>query len=793
MSKYPDSWEDQIRKPFLKEWVQISTDAELRRETGELDSKLTDDLDILGVNHFYNIFEAHFSDIFGGGDSPTDELVNRQRKQAVLGWARQIKNIRDPALGHPGDEDISRNDAFVTLDAARRVLQSFDPDASATIQTLQNSIFVDDGTASTAESIDSEERYIEYASARYRDFFRDRFVHPLMEGPELDVQDSNVASDLLMVELVALFDRDSRSTVSGSDADEFDADIPETLVIPNLSDALADYKHIALMGEAGSGKTSALLWLASQHQGSSHSRVPIFVSLNRYDTGNFQDFLSNQWSPSIGGALRSNIEQRTKFDDLIGPMANNLRDYIYRGRTTLILDGLNELPRGDDYQERLSRLCSFVDEASALGNWVVIACRPQDYGSALRNLQRVEIRPLDDGRKKEFLTSYLGSTTGNRLWESLNEDRYGTVKDMVGNPFLLTALIALAGVLEGGDLPTSRASLLGSLATASIRRESTKGLSGWVQQADQEKMLSVLAVTMTLSGRTSINRGLLFGYFPKSWFSEPEYQSERIDFIFSSAVTERLLIWNPGHDGGALSFEHQLWQSYYTARFVADLSNPEWLALARNISSEQHINRRFDLVRAHMHDPFWRDTILLLPSMLNQSEASQYLEDIITTQSLWEQYLYRDTLLATDCVLEGSDVSGNVINQILDSLDQAGAAGIEPLFEKALHAKLNLLKFLNMEEALFQYASGVGLHWRPALLAADVLEEMGLNSKADGVRTGVVQNPLIEERDRREIAKELEGRGKTQAAIAAWSELENDVNVRRSTRREARVALRRLR
>ena len=121
-SRYGEEWEEQIRSTFKKEWETIKSQAALRRNTGELSAHLRDDLDVLGVNHFYNLFDRYFEDLFPATHGLTD-VERKQTKQNVLVWSRAIKNLRDPVLGHPSEKDVSQEDAFVLLDSARRVLQ----------------------------------------------------------------------------------------------------------------------------------------------------------------------------------------------------------------------------------------------------------------------------------------------------------------------------------------------------------------------------------------------------------------------------------------------------------------------------------------------------------------------------------------------------------------------------------------------------------------------------------------------------------------------------------------------
>jgi flagellar biosynthesis regulator FlaF len=128
--KYPEDYEQRISKLFKnEEWQAITRDSEILRKTGEIESPLIDQIDALSVNHFYNVFDYYFDDLFPSATSLPEELRKAQ-KQAILTWARHTKKLRDPALGHPGENDLTRDDALGLLDAAKRILKLFD-DVSA--------------------------------------------------------------------------------------------------------------------------------------------------------------------------------------------------------------------------------------------------------------------------------------------------------------------------------------------------------------------------------------------------------------------------------------------------------------------------------------------------------------------------------------------------------------------------------------------------------------------------------------------------------------------------------------
>jgi tetratricopeptide (TPR) repeat protein len=137
---FPQDFSARLRKPFEKEWDEITQSAAERRQSGELaSSEIVDEFDLLGVNHFFNLFDAYYDALC----PPAADKDSRQRKvnkQALIQWMRTIKGLRDP-LSHPSDKDFSFEDSFVLLDCARRALQHLKLEAGAQrIKVLTDSL-----------------------------------------------------------------------------------------------------------------------------------------------------------------------------------------------------------------------------------------------------------------------------------------------------------------------------------------------------------------------------------------------------------------------------------------------------------------------------------------------------------------------------------------------------------------------------------------------------------------------------------------------------------------------------
>ncbi len=170
---FPDDWLTELKSPFQKEWASVKNDAEIRRQTGELGSQLVDEFDLLGVNHFYNLFDKYFSELFPCNPNTPLE-TKKQTKNAILSWARTIKNLRDPALGHPADADIDTKDTLMMLDSARRILDFIDPTAAKRIEDIWESVSV--GDLQFAVETLPEQRLVEASTLPSRETIAPSFV-----------------------------------------------------------------------------------------------------------------------------------------------------------------------------------------------------------------------------------------------------------------------------------------------------------------------------------------------------------------------------------------------------------------------------------------------------------------------------------------------------------------------------------------------------------------------------------------------------------------------------------------
>jgi hypothetical protein len=93
--RYPDDYSTRLKKPFPpQDWKQIEENAYKTRVSGQLASAIADDFDLLSVNHFFDVFEVYYDDLFPVPQN-ADRVQKRSDKKRVLEWTRTVKDLRD--------------------------------------------------------------------------------------------------------------------------------------------------------------------------------------------------------------------------------------------------------------------------------------------------------------------------------------------------------------------------------------------------------------------------------------------------------------------------------------------------------------------------------------------------------------------------------------------------------------------------------------------------------------------------------------------------------------------------
>ena len=171
-----------------------------------------------------------------------------------------------------------------------------------------------------------------------------------------------------------------------------EADQPKTSPPQPFEDAVTELQAIrraVLLGDPGSGKTTTLYKLASDLIDTAlldrAAPIPLLVRLG-------------QWTDAA--------EQLTDFlQRSLGEIGEGLAERLMQGRAALLLDGLNEIPAGQQ-ADKYRQVRHFLAQYPHL--MAIVTCREQDYPpERALALDRVTVAPLDPVRIHEFVCNYL--------------------------------------------------------------------------------------------------------------------------------------------------------------------------------------------------------------------------------------------------------------------------------------------------------------------------------------------------------------------------------------------------
>lgn len=145
---FPNDHLQQIKRLFGESWTKAAANAAQSRESGGTATSIRDDYDLLGVNHFFEIFDRFFDKIFSA-NAGYPATQPRPVKSKLLGNLKQIKDCRDP-LSHPVEEEVPFDEAFGLLLDAKQVLDALGLSSeSAELARLRDSLAGGRPTASS--------------------------------------------------------------------------------------------------------------------------------------------------------------------------------------------------------------------------------------------------------------------------------------------------------------------------------------------------------------------------------------------------------------------------------------------------------------------------------------------------------------------------------------------------------------------------------------------------------------------------------------------------------------------
>ena len=413
-----------------------------------------------------------------------------------------------------------------------------------------------------------------------------------------------------------------RSSVTVSDA-------PDGTHSVRIEQALARSARILLRGEAGSGKTTVLRWLAVNAARGTFSAdltkwntfVPFLVVLRRY---------ANTLLPTVEQIVLS-------FEALADQAPPGwVHRQLLSGRALLLVDGVDEVPaparRG--VREWLRRMtlaypdaCVIVTSrpAAAASRWLsaegfdsttLERMTPLDVRALIAHWHRAIAEAHDLPCQIQELPAYENALVG-RL------DASAHLHALATNPLLCSMLCAL-NLDRRTHLPLDRMSLYGAMVDLLLeRRDIERGIAApaiAVSGRDKLQLLQYLASKMSANNEAETERDIVLDRLRGQLAAMPQVNVEPAELL--EHLLERSGILRQPIPG-RIDFVHRTFQEYLTAREMADRADVGMLV-------------------EKAHSGLWRDTVVMAAGHANARVRDELIRRILDRSD--EEPSYRRTL-----------------------------------------------------------------------------------------------------------------------------------------------------
>ncbi|WP_406123667.1 NACHT domain-containing protein [Streptomyces sp. NBC_00989] len=386
-----------------------------------------------------------------------------------------------------------------------------------------------------------------------------------------------------------------------------------TVQLP-AEEALSTHDRVLLRGDAGSGKTTLVQWLAvtAARDG---DRIPYVLPL--------RTLIRAGELPSPAAFLSSTGCPHT-------PPEGWTERVLTAGRALVLVDGLDEIPSADRHRTRdwlLSLIRAFP------GNRWLLTSRPTAVRPdwlASEGFRELTLAPMRRPEVRTFVerwhTAAQAPEYEGPLLDSLRTKR--DLARLATNP-LMCGLICALHRERRGYLPTGRKELYDAALTMLLaRRDRERGMPALdgpeLGEEAQLELLQRLAYPLVLSGRTEMDLGAAEGIVERflPTLASATGQGDA-GTVLRSLVLRSGLLRQPAE--GALDFVHRTFQDYLGARYAV---------------AEGHL----DVLASRADDTQWEDVIRLAVAHARPRERARLLKELLSRN------IPRLTLLALACL-----------------------------------------------------------------------------------------------------------------------------------------------
>ncbi|MGW4570147.1 NACHT domain-containing protein [Streptomyces tendae] len=386
---------------------------------------------------------------------------------------------------------------------------------------------------------------------------------------------------------------------------------PERTVRLPAETALTAHDRVLLRGDAGSGKTTLVQWLAVT-AARDQDRIPYVLPLRTL---------------TRAGALPSPAAFLTAVGCPLTPPEGWAERVLGAGRGLVLVDGLDEIPAADRHRTRdwlLALIRAFP------GNRWLLTSRPTAVRPdwlAAEGFRELSLTPMREPDVATFVRRWHAAAEApefeTRLLDSLRTKR--DLARLATNP-LMCGLICALHRERRGYLPTGRKELYDAALTMLLaRRDRERGMEAvQLSEEAQLELLQRLAYALVLSGRTEMAVETAESIVERALPSVASAAGQGdAATVLRALVLRSGLLRRPGED--SLDFVHRTFQDYLGARYAVE---------------EGHL----DVIAGRAGDTQWEDVIRMAVAHARPGERAVLLRRLLAEDTP------RLTLLALACL-----------------------------------------------------------------------------------------------------------------------------------------------